>query len=326
MGLDADNAATQEIVDEEILEVEEEMADTKSAKKRAKRAKREKRMKEFIGMDDVGKRGWVEDKGWWKEHAPEMDTSQMSEREKMKFERMKKKEVRQQKKHERFCGKNPDHERCENMEKLDLDSIEEKLAQHYKYESTGGGKENYPPTEGGEDGLVKFNLKRFCRRNPGDEKCQGDYLNLDKNKQDDNNNEKVVHEEAANEPVEEADQQDNGIGNDADLRDIVIEEGLDDQNNHATVDEVTEQQNNNNIPIQDVVAEEEEAIHQKEAVQQKVNANAAVVEEEIMEPEQQTTTIATEVTTVPEPIEIPKVIVNTFTVLEQVGHDKSSFT
>ena len=148
MGLDADNAATQEIVDEEILEVEEEMADTKSAKKRAKRAKREKRMKEFIGMDDVGKRGWVEDKGWWKEHAPEMDTSQMSEREKMKFERMKKKEVRQQKKHERFCGKNPDHERCENMEKLDLDSIEEKLAQHYKYESTGGGEGELSPNRG----------------------------------------------------------------------------------------------------------------------------------------------------------------------------------
>jgi hypothetical protein len=113
-------------VDSEVIEMEEsehwgEMGNTKAAKKA-------KAMDLIKNHDMVGKHNWVEDKDWWKKHAPDMDVSNMSEEQAREYYKLKKKEERLKKR----CERHPDN-KCKDGGKVatDLDSIREKLAHHY---------------------------------------------------------------------------------------------------------------------------------------------------------------------------------------------------
>jgi len=98
-----------------------EMGNTKAAKKA-------KAMDLIKNHDMVGKHNWVEDKDWWKKHAPDMDVSNMSEEQASEYYKLKKKEERLKKR----CERHPD-DKCKDGGKVvtDLDSIREKLAHHY---------------------------------------------------------------------------------------------------------------------------------------------------------------------------------------------------
>ncbi len=90
VGLDADNAETQSIVDSEVIEMEEsgnwgEMGNSKAAKKA-------KGMDLIKNHEMVGKHNWFEDKDWWKKHALDMDVSNMSEKQAGEYYKLKKKE------------------------------------------------------------------------------------------------------------------------------------------------------------------------------------------------------------------------------------------
>lgn len=128
VGLDADNAKTQSIVDEEVVELEEsehwgEMGNTKEDDIKAKILDRIK------SHDKVGKHDWVFDEDWWEEHAPDMDVSKMTEKTKREYIRMKNKEEQLKMR----CKKHPDNAKCGDGGKVvtDLESIKEKLAHHY---------------------------------------------------------------------------------------------------------------------------------------------------------------------------------------------------
>ena len=257
VGLDADNAASQEIVDKEIVDLEKAGDFGEEGSKADKRKKHKQKMKDMLekeGLgrkDGIGKHDWVENKNWWKKNAPDLDTSTMTKKEIKTYEKEMKKEKRKQKKHERLCKQNPDDKSCQgNTEGLDLDSIKEKL-DHYHYESTGDAKENVPIAHNEE--MSKVALKRYCRHFPEDEKCQD------------------TQKKNVSSPAEEVD---------------------------------SEPENKEDSNQQDTNAEEEN----EEANDDK---QEAPVEE----------------TTVPEPEQtLPNTIVNTFTVIEQVKHDPSSFT
>ncbi len=146
MGLDADNAKSQEIVDEEVFEVEysEEFGDVTNTK-----LPREKITDEFhLGQDEVGKHPWVENKDWWKKHAPSLDTTNMTDEQKQQFVKMEKKNNHMKKKMLQLCRKNPESAECKKASamkgNLDLKSIKDKLANHYNYDSVGAGKESFP--------------------------------------------------------------------------------------------------------------------------------------------------------------------------------------
>ena len=98
-----------------------EMGNTKAAKKA-------KAMDLIKNHDMVGKHNWVEDEDWWKKHAPDMDVSNMSEEKASEYYKLKKKEERLKKR----CERHPD-DKCKDGGKVatDLDSIREKLAHHY---------------------------------------------------------------------------------------------------------------------------------------------------------------------------------------------------
>ena len=99
MGLDADNAETQEIVDEEIIQTEEaghwgDIGDGANSKA-AKRAKEHDRFSDMLGQekfgrDKVGMNKWVENKDWWKENSQNMDESQMTKKELRQYNKVRK--------------------------------------------------------------------------------------------------------------------------------------------------------------------------------------------------------------------------------------------
>jgi len=149
VGLDADNAKSQEIVDEEVIEIEysEELGDTVQINN--SNLERDKINEEFhMGQDNVGKHPWVEDKDWWKKHAPNLDTSNMTPEQKEQIVKMKKKTNHMKKKILQLCKKNPNSDECKKSStmknNLDLDSIKDKLANHYNHNSVGDGKEIFP--------------------------------------------------------------------------------------------------------------------------------------------------------------------------------------
>ena len=264
VGLDADNAASQEIVDKEIVDLEKAGDFGEEGSKADKRKKHKQKMKEMLekeGLgrkDGIGKHDWVENKNWWKKNAPDLDTSTMTKKEIKTYEKEMKKEKRKQKKHERLCKQNPDDKSCQgNTEGLDLDSIKEKL-DHYHYESVGDAKENLPIAH---DEMGKVALKRYCRHFPEDEKCQDTQKkNVSSPVEEDNSGNEDVDE-----PLDNSAEKDNAEAN---QKDIVVEEEINAQEE---------------APVED--------------------------------------------TTVPEPEQtLPNTIVNTFTVIEQVKHDPSSFT
>ncbi len=146
VGLDADNAKSQEIVDEEVFEVEysEEFGGLTNTN-----LPREKITDEFhLGQDEVGKHPWVENKDWWKNHAPSLDTTNMTDEQKQQFVKMEKKTNHMKKKILQLCRKNPNSQECKKASamkgNLDLKNIKDKLANHYNHDSVGDGKESFP--------------------------------------------------------------------------------------------------------------------------------------------------------------------------------------
>ncbi len=70
VGLDADNAETQEIIDEEIIELEETGKWGDNAKE-----VRSKIDEIIFDTDRVGEHKWVEDSDWWKNNSGNLDVS-----------------------------------------------------------------------------------------------------------------------------------------------------------------------------------------------------------------------------------------------------------
>lgn len=147
VGLDADNAKSQEIVDEEVIEVvySEEFGDITNTNN----FPIDKRTEKFrMGQNKVGKHPWVESKDWWKIHAPSLDTSNMTEEQKRQFVKMTKRNNHMKKKILRLCRKDPSSAECKKASAMkngvDLDSIKDELANHYNYDSVGEGKESFP--------------------------------------------------------------------------------------------------------------------------------------------------------------------------------------
>lgn len=70
VGLDADNAETQEIIDEEIIELEETGHWGEKAKE-----KRSKIDDIIFDKNKIGEHNWVEDSDWWKKNLGNMDVS-----------------------------------------------------------------------------------------------------------------------------------------------------------------------------------------------------------------------------------------------------------
>jgi hypothetical protein len=144
VGLDADNAKTQAIVDEEVTEMEEsehwgEMGHV------AKAAKGANALDRIKTHDKVGKHDWVEDADWWKEHAPDMDVSKMTNKEANEYYKAKKKEERLRKR----CENHPNDVKCKEGGKVatDLIEIREKLANHYETVHGDGQQGAVDPSE-----------------------------------------------------------------------------------------------------------------------------------------------------------------------------------
>mmetsp|Transcript_8767 Transcript_8767/g.18887 ORF Transcript_8767/g.18887 Transcript_8767/m.18887 type:complete len:287 (-) Transcript_8767:148-1008(-) len=127
VGLDADNAETQEIIDEEIIEAEEAGGWGDHGKDKYHKNVHGKkdpfgRKDPFgffegagsgghhinsFGRDKVGMDQWVEDKKWWLENGQKLDTdtSDMSPSALRKYEKKQKKWERKKKKWGEFCKK-----------------------------------------------------------------------------------------------------------------------------------------------------------------------------------------------------------------------------
>eukprot|EP00970_Alexandrium_tamarense_P001449 scaffold145_cov195-Alexandrium_tamarense.AAC.93 len=181
VGIDADNAETQEIIDTEITELEKAGKWGEHAKD--KHSKINKNMKDLTkNRDSIGEKSWVEKKQWWAEHKDDLDESKMTKKEKhiadrMKVsdgvaliivscvlmqnqeqkqeDRLKKQEERQKKKNDRGQqhGKDKEHKHGWGKQNTkadgttEIDSIVDKLANHYNFTGTGSGKENFPGSD-----------------------------------------------------------------------------------------------------------------------------------------------------------------------------------
>lgn len=329
MGLDAENAETQEIVDEEIIELEEAgkfgdfgVMDSKTAK----RAKGRDRVKDFLkdhaGHDNVGKNKWVEQKDWWKEHAPDMDVSTMSTKEAKQYMRMKEKEERKKKRHDRLCKRRPElcPEGPDGEITTDLDSIKNKL-HHFNYEDTGAGKGNYPAKEKPHhkhNDKPKHNNSKPAKEKPDTEGEVNDEpkladeikqaINEEIENEDENGPEGGVNDEPATAKESEQPADENVANEDK-------EPGL--VQNSVTTKDAAQPANEAEEAGQQAVdnGKTSAAEEPKEEVQTPVAGEEADVvanDEEVIEPEGEVKSLNT--------------IVNTFTIMEQVGHDKSSFT
>ena len=71
--------------------------------------------------NDVGKHDWVEDKNWWKDHAPDMDVSSMTHKQKKEYTKMIEEKENNL---ARRCEKHPEDEKCQ----ISLTKIQENLA------------------------------------------------------------------------------------------------------------------------------------------------------------------------------------------------------
>mmetsp|Transcript_39230 Transcript_39230/g.83761 ORF Transcript_39230/g.83761 Transcript_39230/m.83761 type:complete len:326 (-) Transcript_39230:427-1404(-) len=146
VGLDADNAETQKIVDEEIVAQEEagqwgDMGHSKAAKKR------KKRITDFTNRfenSNVGKNKWVENKDWWKKNSQNLDPSHMTKEQMKRYKELNSKLKRRKKKKKLHCYNHPNDPVCEHgAPDPNLDSIREELANHYSFETRAHG----PPPE-----------------------------------------------------------------------------------------------------------------------------------------------------------------------------------
>mmetsp|Transcript_12146 Transcript_12146/g.17469 ORF Transcript_12146/g.17469 Transcript_12146/m.17469 type:complete len:743 (+) Transcript_12146:122-2350(+) len=149
VGLDADNAETQEIIDEEIIELEETGKWGDNAKE-----VRSKIDDIIFDTDRVGEHKWVENGDWWKNNLGNMDTSNMTKKEFKAYKKMKKKEERQKRKKAKQekleakaeakaakSGKVGKKKKKEGHLE-DIDDIKEKLANRH-HDSHGKEKNNH---------------------------------------------------------------------------------------------------------------------------------------------------------------------------------------
>ncbi|KAL7479638.1 hypothetical protein ACHAW6_005361 [Cyclotella cf. meneghiniana] len=154
VGIDAENAEVQAIIDEEIVELEE----AGNWGDNAKTIDATQRFKDLIkNRDKVGMNNWTEQKQWWLENKDHLDESQMTEREKKIANRLKQKEYRQKMIQER---KKKEREKARDKRKnnkangkgqneaqaaaaadaTDLDLITEKLSKHYNFTDAQSGR------------------------------------------------------------------------------------------------------------------------------------------------------------------------------------------
>eukprot|EP01082_Thalassiosira_pseudonana_P003016 g3450.t1 g3450 contig12:2098874-2101171(-) len=150
VGIDADNAETQEIIDTEITELEKAGKWGEHAKD--KHSKINKNMKDLTkNRDSIGEKSWVEKKQWWAEHKDDLDEKTRTETRGS----TQKQEERQKKKNDRGQqhGKDKEHKHGWGKQNTkadgttEIDSIVDKLANHYNFTGTGSGKENFPGSD-----------------------------------------------------------------------------------------------------------------------------------------------------------------------------------
>jgi hypothetical protein len=154
VGIDADNAEVQEIIDEEIVELEE----AGNWGDNAKTIDSNERFKELIKIrDKVGVNNWTEQKQWWLDNKDHLDESHMTAREKRIANRFKQQEQRQKKIQERKKkerekarekrnnnkgnGKGQNNKEGEAAaDATDLDLITEKISKHYNFTHAQAGR------------------------------------------------------------------------------------------------------------------------------------------------------------------------------------------
>lgn len=368
MGLDADNAETQEIIDEEIIAVEEELDFGEMGHDSAaeKRAKAHEKMKDILGNvgggigkgigGGIGKHDWVENKDWWAKNAPNMDTSNMSKKDIKEYKKNAQMEKRQESRKKRFCKNNPDLPRCvgfNNGDDIDLDSIKEKFS-HYDFETIDDGM---------FEGLGKSGMKRFCRHNPEHERCQGDYLNLDKNIAADRKKKFCKHNPDAprcqgfdmgeelpddDQPAtaEKEEKEEDNMNMDEPEPVTVVEEKEQkatepveseqdtepvesaevDQKEDAVEEEATEPAESEVVDPQEGKQPDEQDSAANEAEAPAPEPEEVTAQEPEPTNEEEPAQEEPEEATATEPQPVPNTIVSTFTVIEQVDHDSGCFT
>lgn len=209
VGLDADNARAQALVDAEVLAVEKAghwgADDGNDDAQAAARQKTHDRFSKLGGRGHGGKVGqqpWVEDKNWWKDHAEHLDGSHkestrdkvhsMTPEELKTRKKMRQDERKRKNKLAKLCGRSPDDPLCRpGAPAMDLAAIQERLANHYDHEATGAGKESFvTPEEGvGQGGDPREEGKR---KDPKD-KHKDKHKHKHKEKHEDENKDEHKH-------------------------------------------------------------------------------------------------------------------------------------
>lgn len=154
VGIDAENAEVQEIIDEEIVELEE----AGNWGDNAKTIDSNQHFKDMIkNRDKVGMNNWTEQKQWWLKNKDHLDESHMTAREKRIANRFKQQEHRQKMIQER---KKKEREKAREKRKnnkangkgqneaqaaaaadaTDLDLITEKISKHYNFTDAQSGR------------------------------------------------------------------------------------------------------------------------------------------------------------------------------------------
>lgn len=330
VGLDASNAQTQAVIDEEITELEEEgnfgdeAADSNG--KRAKAAKIHQQFKDMINhKEKVGENKWVENKNWWKENMKNIDMAEEKKNKKNKDKKNEKNEddidpkkkdkLRMRCERQKRNGRISD--KCKELEMTDLDSIEDKLANHYNFTIVGEGKESMMPNDELSNG----------KRGKAKKKAKG-------GKKHGSKNEEVGDDADADNSG--AEKPDHSKENDEDGADSDADGDFDGEENKQKGEQIEGEEQD--VEDQDEKVEEEmqsgeegqEGAVENEQIDEDGMEEVDDIEKDKVEEEDQSKENETEEETEGEanPIEEEnvKVMSKNFEVLEQVIHDKSSFT
>mmetsp|Transcript_27466 Transcript_27466/g.55491 ORF Transcript_27466/g.55491 Transcript_27466/m.55491 type:complete len:631 (+) Transcript_27466:101-1993(+) len=342
VGLDASNAQVQAVIDEEITELEEEgnFGDeaVDSNGKRAKAAKIHQQFKDMINhKEKVGENKWVENKNWWKENMKNID---MAEEKKNKDKKKKKNDddsdpkkkdkLRMRCERQKRNGRISD--KCKELEMTDVDSIEDKLANHYNFTIVGEGKESMLPDgelSNGKRGKAKKKAKGGKKHGSKNEEA-GDDADADdsgagKTDHSEENYEDGVNSDADGDSDGEENEQEGeqieGEGQDVEDKDEKFEEEAQD---NTVEDEQSGEEGQEDAVENEQIDEDgmdEENVHTEEVddnEEDKVDEEGQSKEEETEED--------TEGEANPMEEENVKVMSKNFEVLEQVIHDETSFT
>ncbi|KAL3804369.1 hypothetical protein HJC23_011297 [Cyclotella cryptica] len=169
VGIDAENAEVQEIIDEEIVELEE----AGNWGDNAITIDSNQRFNDLIkNRDKVGLNDWTEKKQWWLDNKDHLDESNMSAREKRIANRFKRQEEQQRMKEERKKkarerarekrknnkgrgkGQNNDEDAA-TADATDLGLVTEKISKHYNFTDAQSGRPWNKAN--GHDGRIKGN-------------------------------------------------------------------------------------------------------------------------------------------------------------------------